>query len=139
MSTQQDLQSRAAMQDMTARLEQVKQSSEQLTKVVGSAHTPDRSVLATVNVGGVLTNLTLTPEALDLGPQRLVSTIMETVGRAQQDASARGKDIVAELREVGVDAPALMQGRLPERTAHNIDAELAALKERAGAGRSEEV
>lgn len=71
------------------RLQDIYRQSEE-TRV--QAISPDRSVEVTVDAGGVLTDLHLTPEAMRRTPEQLSRSIVDAVqaaaGRAQQQTEA---------------------------------------------------
>ncbi|WP_039825325.1 YbaB/EbfC family nucleoid-associated protein [Nocardia testacea] len=63
------------------------------------AESVDRSVAATVDAGGVLTELSLTPSALRKSPEELARAIVETVGQAAERAREHQQALISPATE----------------------------------------
>lgn len=79
---------------LLAKAEQAKAELEQNVVTVSS---PDRLVTVTVNPGGGLTSLTLSPQAQEKPSAQLASLIMSTYRKATARAGERTLAIMAEL------------------------------------------
>lgn len=93
-------------------------------RITGRARSADGSITVVVSPGGTLRDVTLTPPALRLGPQRLAREIVAVAERAEQRASAElHRRLAAVLDEPGRDAltvlglPPPQQPRQPDRDA----------------------
>ncbi|MGW1740602.1 YbaB/EbfC family nucleoid-associated protein [Nocardia sp. NPDC001965] len=91
------------------------------------AHSPDRSVEVTVDAGGVLTDLTLTPAALRKTPEQLATTILDAVGEAARSAQEQHRLLtspaeaapVPDLPDILHEAPSVHEVRAYFRDEEN--------------------
>lgn len=90
---------------------------------------PDQVVTITVNPGGGMTGLTLSPDADRMGHRQLAGLVMATYNQAARQAATRTMEIMSEL--VGGDSealdlvrqamPAPPEDEDPRRSGTNID------------------
>lgn len=92
------------------RKESMLAAREQAIKVTGEAASPDGSIQATVDVGGMLTRLVLSPRALRREPDELARLITAVTQRAAASARASVREIFAPLQKEGMvrDTPVLL-------------------------------
>lgn len=85
------------------------------------------------NGAGVVTELTLTQDAVDLGPQRLASEIMQTIDKARSQVATEVKGIVSVLGDrEAADVESVVGGEMPQRSVDAVDAELGLLRAQLG-------
>ncbi|OLR93847.1 YbaB/EbfC family nucleoid-associated protein [Actinokineospora bangkokensis] len=92
-------------QRTAALLATAQDAQAQLAQNSAVVTSPDRAVSITVNPGGGLTALTLSPDADRMGHRRLAALIMSTYQQAARQAATRTMEIMAGL--VGPDSEAL--------------------------------
>ncbi|MEV5649561.1 YbaB/EbfC family nucleoid-associated protein [Nocardia sp. NPDC052254] len=104
----------------------------QLESLRVKASSPDQAVEVTVDSSGVLTDLQLTSWAMRTTPEKLASSILETVQAAAQAAQRQGEalttPVVADLDELG-DLPDVVPGAASLRDIRSFFAEQAAATE----------
>lgn len=84
------------------RLEAVQSTRESALASVGEASTPDGSVRATVDAGGMLTGLVLAPAALQQNPRQLTAAILRTAQQAASAARAGVRQAYTRLENEGL-------------------------------------
>lgn len=77
-------------------------AEKQALETIGEAISPDGSVHATVDAGGMLTSLTLTAEALRSGPGDLAALITTVTQQAAGRARTAVRETYASLRAEGI-------------------------------------
>lgn len=85
-------------------------AKEHALKITGEAASPDGSVRATVDVGGMLTELDLAPDALRTRPGELAQLVTTVTQHAAARARAAVQEVYAPLRSEGIvrDMPILL-------------------------------
>ncbi|NUS91718.1 MAG: YbaB/EbfC family nucleoid-associated protein [Nocardia sp.] len=71
----------------------------QLKNLRVQAYSPDGSVAVTVDTGGVLTDLMLTPAALRKTPEQLATTILDAVREAARSAQEQHRLLISPAAE----------------------------------------
>ncbi|SDD18967.1 YbaB/EbfC DNA-binding family protein [Actinokineospora iranica] len=87
--------------------------------ITGQAQSPDGLVRAVVDVGGMLTDLEIAPEALGLRADHLARVISSVTQEAAGRARAEVRSLYQPLIEEGLvgDLPVLLPGSLPKASA----------------------
>ncbi|SDO39817.1 YbaB/EbfC family nucleoid-associated protein [Lentzea jiangxiensis] len=84
------------------RLEALRSTRESALASTGEASTPDGSVRATVDAGGMLTALVLTPAALQQNPRRLAAAVLQVAQQAASSARAGVRQAYTRLENEGL-------------------------------------
>ncbi|HEX6343715.1 YbaB/EbfC family nucleoid-associated protein [Umezawaea sp.] len=104
------------MNDMQAKLTDLKQKSEDLAENLATATATvtsnDGAVKVTIAPTGALQNLELTQRAAGMSPGKLTASIMEAVRKGQQAASAKMMEAFAPLG-AGTESMDLVRSYLP--------------------------
>lgn len=104
------------MNDMQAKLTDLKQKSEDLAENLATATATvtsnDGAVKVTIAPTGALQNLELTQRAAGMSPAKLTASIMEAVRKGQQAASAKMMEAFAPLG-AGTESMDLVRSYLP--------------------------
>jgi DNA-binding protein YbaB len=104
------------MNDMQARLTDLKQKSEDLAENLATASATvtsnDGAVKVTIAPTGALQNLELTQRATGMNPGKLTASIMEAVRKGQQAASAKMMEAFAPMG-AGTESMDLVRSYLP--------------------------
>ncbi|MCS7479053.1 YbaB/EbfC family nucleoid-associated protein [Umezawaea endophytica] len=104
------------MNDMQARLADLKQKSEDLAENLATASATvtsnDGAVKVTIAPTGALQNLELTQRAAGMNPGKLTASIMEAVRKGQQAASAKMMEAFAPMG-TGTESMDLVRSYLP--------------------------
>jgi DNA-binding protein YbaB len=96
----------AALADLRAEQERIKEASDRMAKVTGSATSKDRMISATVDSQGRLVALKLAGTRYrQLSPKELTSRIVEIVRSAQDDSARAGMTMMRELMPAGLGVP----------------------------------
>lgn len=92
------------------RNETLRAAREQAIKITGEASSPDGSVRATVDVGGMLTKLVLAPDAMRREADELAELVTTATQHAAARARAAAEEVYAPLRNEGMvrDMPVLL-------------------------------
>jgi hypothetical protein len=100
------------------RNEAIATTREAALRTVGEAAAADQSVRATVDAGGMLTNLVLTPAALKLSPADLADQVVMIAQDAAAKARGTVRHLYADLESEGIvrESPLL----LPEPQPHAV-------------------
>lgn len=112
------------------RKEALRVAKEQALKITGEASSPDGSVRATVDAGGMLTDLVLTDKA------RRMADLADVITTVTQEAAARARAAVREtyepLRGEGIvrGVPVLLPGPAPQQPRRQEVEEEASYEER---------
>lgn len=98
------------------RKEALRTAKEQALKATGEAASPDGSVRATVDAGGMLTDLVLSAKALRADPHDLATLVTTVTQQAAARARAAVREVYEPLRGEGVvrGMPVLLPGPAPE-------------------------
>jgi hypothetical protein len=98
------------------RKEAVRAATQQAIEVTGEASSQDGSVCATVDAGGMLTNLVLSAKAAEVDPGDLAALVTAVTQQAAARARAAVQDVYERLRNEGVTRgmPVLLPGPAPE-------------------------
>lgn len=98
------------------RKEALREAEEQALKTTGEAESRDGSVRATVDAGGMLTNLTLTTEALRMTPGDLAGLVTTVTQQAAAQAREAVRQTYESLRNEGIvrGVPVLLPGPTPQ-------------------------
>jgi hypothetical protein len=98
------------------RKEALRVAKEQALAASGEASSPDGSVRATVDAGGMLTNLVFSAKALRAEPRDLAALVITVTQQAAARARAAVHEVYAPLRESGVTrgVPVLLPESAPE-------------------------
>jgi hypothetical protein len=98
------------------RKEAVRAATEQALEATGEASSPDGSVRATVDAGGMLTNLELSAKASRTDPGDLAALVTMVTQQAAARARAAVQEVFEGLRNEGValGVPVLLPGPAPE-------------------------
>ncbi|WET81788.1 YbaB/EbfC family nucleoid-associated protein [Amycolatopsis sp. QT-25] len=96
-------------------LAKAEQAKADLENNVVTLSSPDRLVTVTVNPGGGLTSLALSPQAQDRPPAQLASLIMSTYRKATTRAADRTLEIMAGLTGEDSEAVDFLKSTLPPR------------------------
>ncbi|MFC3448444.1 YbaB/EbfC family nucleoid-associated protein [Amycolatopsis speibonae] len=102
-------------QRSAALLAKAEQAKTDLENNVVTLSSPDRMVTVTVNPGGGLTSLALSPQAQERPPAQLASLIMSTYRKATTKAADRTLEIMAGLTGEDSDAVDFIKSTLPPR------------------------
>ncbi|WP_181777710.1 YbaB/EbfC family nucleoid-associated protein [Amycolatopsis pittospori] len=102
-------------QRSAALLAKAEQAKSDLENNVVTLSSPDRLVTVTVNPGGGLTSLALSPQAQERPPAQLASLIMSTYRKATERAADRTLEIMAGLTGEDSDAVEFIKSTLPPR------------------------
>lgn len=133
MAGQTDLEFRAFKKGALERLELAQQVQKDIAKVRVRVQSRGREVGVVANGAGVVTELTLTQDAVDLGPQRLASEIMQTIDKARSQVATEVKGIVSVLGDrEAADVESVVGGEMPQRSVDAVDAELGLLRAQLG-------
>lgn len=133
MAGQTDLEFRAFKKGALERLELAQQVQKDIAKVRVRVQSRGREVGVVANGAGVVTELTLTQDAVDLGPQRLASEIMQTIDKARSQVATEVKGIVSVLGDrEAADVESVVGGEMPQRSVDAVDAELGSLRAQLG-------
>lgn len=97
------------------RKEALRAAKEHALNVTGEAAAPDGSVRATVDAGGMLTDLVFTADALRTAPGDLAGLIVEVAQQAAAGARAAVRETYEPLRNEGIvrGMPVLPPGPAP--------------------------
>lgn len=98
---------------VTALTEQADQVRQELRDAGATTSSRDGSVTVTVNAGGQLQNLRLSPKVEKLTPVRLAATILDTYQRACVDATRSTIDLMSGLIGDDAEAMAFLRQQLP--------------------------
>ncbi|ONF71490.1 YbaB/EbfC family nucleoid-associated protein [Amycolatopsis keratiniphila] len=98
-----------------ALLAKAEQAKADLENNVVTLSSPDRLVTVTVNPGGGLTSLSLSPQAQERPPAQLASLIMSTYRKATTRAADRTLEIMAGLTGQDSEAVDFIKSTLPPR------------------------
>jgi DNA-binding protein YbaB len=99
-----------AMSDLRAKQEQITSVFGKLRESTTSAATKDRSIKATVDGQGRLTDLTFNGQRWrEMAPKELGAKIVEVVADAQQRAAASVNEMMAGLVPEGIDLDRLRE------------------------------
>lgn len=89
------------LEDYTRRVTETQrrteQVQEQLRNARATATSPDGAVSVVLAPGGRLESLKLTPQAMQLGHERLSATITQTIRSAHEDAAAQTQEALLPL------------------------------------------
>lgn len=98
------------------RKEALRAAKEHALDVTGEAASRDGSVRATVDAGGMLTDLVVTADALRATPGELARLVIEVTQQAAAGARAAVRDTYEPLRNEGIvrGMPVLLPGRAPQ-------------------------
>ncbi|WP_414937256.1 YbaB/EbfC family nucleoid-associated protein [Amycolatopsis sp. cmx-11-51] len=102
-------------QRSAALLAKAEQAKADLENNVVTLSSPDRLVTVTVNPGGGLMSLALSPQAQERPPAQLASLIMSTYRKATTRAADRTLEIMAGLTGEDSDAVDFIKSTLPPR------------------------
>ncbi|ANN16379.1 hypothetical protein SD37_12445 [Amycolatopsis orientalis] len=102
-------------QRSAALLAKAEQAKTDLENNVVTLSSPDRLVTVTVNPGGGLMSLALSPQAQERTPAQLASLIMSTYRKATTRAADRTLEIMAGLTGEDSDAVDFIKSTLPPR------------------------
>jgi DNA-binding protein YbaB len=97
----------ARIHNVDDRFAQLADMQGELAALEVTAVSPDHSIMVVAGPGGSLRDIRLTEQALELGAERLGSTLMSVVREAVADAARKQAGIVQEY--VGADVPVLDQ------------------------------
>ncbi len=104
------------LKDMEARLSDLKEKSENLSRNLATTSatvtSADGSVRVTIAPTGALQHLELTQKAAGMSPGKLTASIMEAVGKGQRASSAKMLEAFAPLG-AGTESMALVRSYLP--------------------------
>ncbi|MDQ3785614.1 MAG: YbaB/EbfC family nucleoid-associated protein [Actinomycetota bacterium] len=117
------------------RKEALRSAEERARSATGEAVSQDGSVHASVDAGGMLTGLVLTPAALRKSPGELASLVTEVTRQATARARADVRQVYESLRDEGVlrSVPSLLPEpdvRQPPRARREEHEEEASYEER---------
>lgn len=133
MAGQADLEFRAFKKGALERLERAQQVQQDIAKVRVRVQSRGREVGVVANGAGIVTELTLTQDAVDLGPQRLASEIMQTIDKARSQVATEVKGIVSVLGgSEAADVESVVRGEMPQRSVDDVAAELGSLRAQLG-------
>lgn len=113
------------MQDLRAKQEQITEAYGRLQEVTASASAKDRTITATVDGQGRLTDLSFRGQRWrELAPKELCAKIVEVVADAQGQASVSTGELMAglvpagldleQLRETGPDLDAMIESAIED-------------------------
>lgn len=120
-------------QNKIEQLEQeAQQTQEQVRELRGQASSADGTVSVVLAPGGKLDELTLSPRAMELGPQKLAAVIKQTVQAAHADAAGQTENMLESMLG-DTDAMSFFREQLNPETKDDQDT-AAASRSSSGAG-----
>ncbi|GAA3595842.1 hypothetical protein GCM10022198_19660 [Klugiella xanthotipulae] len=87
-----------ALRAVWERAERVREASEKLREIVGTAESPDGGIRITVGGNGIITELSLSPVVDGYSPEELREAILSTLQRARGEWQQRSEPILGLVK-----------------------------------------